>query len=314
MRFARLILLCVARAGPHRLGAGARRRGSGRAAEPETLPPPLRRGAEARVHAHAVLLLAPGPRRRPLRVRALEEPGVHRGRHLLVGREAEVPRRLDPGRAPVADREPVRALRPRPRDHADGRDEVEHAVRLQRPLGHDAAAARVRPGHVPLVGRAGRDELPRLVRRRLPGQGRGDEDERRRPSRVLHLPPDLAVHRQRPLPRPRGPQPVRLDPDRPSRRHARPVEPDLHLGEPRGRRRRAGRRRRRSATRPRRRRPGRRCTSSRPDSPSAARRMRTAACPTSTASTSSATATASTRSSAAPWSRRRPTSRASPAR
>ena len=108
------------RARRHRLGPGATRAARRGAPEPRAVPAPPDEAPHARVRAHAVLLLAPRARSDPLRVRALEEPGLHRGRDLLVGREAEDAGRLGPGRAALDDRQPLRGLRPRPRDHRDG--------------------------------------------------------------------------------------------------------------------------------------------------------------------------------------------------
>ena len=108
-------------------------------AGPESVPAQAERGRDPRVRADAVLLLAARPRRDALRVRALEEPELHRGRHLLVGREVEDPGRLGSRRTAVADRQPLRGLRPRAGDHPRRRQRLERAVRIQRPLGQPAA-------------------------------------------------------------------------------------------------------------------------------------------------------------------------------
>ena len=127
MRLARLVLLCLAALV---LTGSVQARVAAAPAAPQGLPrvpAAPERGGHARVRAHAVLLLAAGPRRRSLRVRALQERRLHRGGHVLVGREAEDAGGLRARRPALDDRQPVRGLRPRPRDHARRRQPVERA-------------------------------------------------------------------------------------------------------------------------------------------------------------------------------------------
>ena len=127
MRSARLVLLCLAALV---LTGSVQARVAAAPAAPQNLKPFLlraERGAEAGVLADAVVLVAARTRRHPLRVRALEERGLHRGRHLLVGREAAVAGGIDSDRPPLADRQPLCPLRSRPGDHHLGRDGLERS-------------------------------------------------------------------------------------------------------------------------------------------------------------------------------------------
>ena len=236
---------------PRRARACRRRR---RADGPPRLPAARRRGTHDHVLAHALLRLEPRRGRAPLRVPGLDVEPLPRQRHRPRGRRADEPRRRDPALPPVDDRQPVFPVRTRPRRARRFGVALEQAVRLQHALVDAADADRDGARPAPLDAGRGRHGLHGLVPlpRRLE-QAVHRLHERRRPARVVRLPPGRVVLRAGQVAHPRGAARVRPARERAPRRHVRPVEPDLHDEEPRVHDRRARRSAARSPTRTRRR-------------------------------------------------------------
>jgi hypothetical protein len=127
----------------------------------------------------------------------------------------------DPARAPLDDRQPVRALRARAGAHREEHHALEQALRLQHELeGAARAAAAYDPRPRPLEARRGRDLLRRVVPRRQ--EGDHDDDQRRGRARVLQLPPAVAADRRRPVARPGRAEAPGRPPRRPQVRLAKP--------------------------------------------------------------------------------------------
>ena len=136
---------------------------------------------------------------------------------------------------PVDQRLPARALRPRPRRARRHDDALERGVRLRHGARSRSEPAPVVSGPPPLDAGRRRRRLPGLVRRSA--EDGDDADERRRPARVLLLPPGRLLAGSGALADPRAAGRLQQPRERLAGSGVRPLEPGLQLGEPALRRR-----------------------------------------------------------------------------
>ena len=153
---------------------------------------------------------------------------LRRQRDRLVDREpldaADGAGRVAPGVAAVDDRQPVRALRARPRPHRLGRSRAGARRSASTCAGSRCPSSLARrPGLV--RWRRSRARPRTRSGSWTPRKVIATDHERRRRARVLQLPPGLRLDGDGPVARPRGAQALRLAPERPAGRLDRPVEP-----------------------------------------------------------------------------------------